>query len=119
MNVTWKPENWTGGRESERVTQEQVAASFAFNKSQKRFQIWSHLDSEIGLDSKEARDKESRLHGHLCTQSSADLVCESLVDHCDQLLMLATVLLHIKGQPTREPVLMVQSLVLIIRHRRR
>ena len=32
MKVTWKPENWTGGRESARVTQEQAAASFAFNR---------------------------------------------------------------------------------------
>ena len=32
MNLTWKPENWTGGRECARVTQEQVAASFAFNR---------------------------------------------------------------------------------------
>ena len=32
MNLTWKPENWTGGRESARVTQEQAAASFAFNR---------------------------------------------------------------------------------------
>ena len=117
MNVTWKPENWTGGRESERVTQEQAAASFAFNRFQKRFQIWSHLDSEIGLDSKEARDKETRLHRHLGAQSSTDLVRESLVDHCDQLLMLATVLLHIKGQPTREPALMGQSLVSMITNR--
>ena len=66
MNVTWKPEKWTGGRESARVTQEQAAASFAFNRFEsdfkERFQIWSHLDSEIGLDSKEARDKETRLH---------------------------------------------------------
>jgi hypothetical protein len=79
------------------VTHEQAAASSAFNTAKKRFQIQSHLDSEIGLDSKEARDKETHLHRHLGTQSSTDLVRESLVDHCDQLLMLATVLLHIKG----------------------
>ena len=66
MNVTWKPEKWTGGRESARVTQEQAAASFAFNRFEsdfkERFQVWSHLDSEIGLNSKEARYKETRLH---------------------------------------------------------
>ena len=32
MNVTWKPENWTGGRESAKVTHEQAAASFAFDR---------------------------------------------------------------------------------------
>ena len=101
MKATWKPEKWTGGRESARVTQEQAAASFALNRFKsgfnKRFQNWIHLNSEIWLDSEEARDKETRLHRHLGTQSSADLVRESLVDHCYQLLMLATVLLHIKG----------------------
>ena len=62
MNVTWKPEKWTGGRESVRVTQVQAAASFAFNRCKKKFQIQSHLDSEIGLNSKETRDKETSLH---------------------------------------------------------
>ena len=65
MNVTWKPENWTGGRESARVTQEQAAASFAFNRFQSDLiflQIRNHLDSEIMLDSKETREKETRLH---------------------------------------------------------
>ena len=62
MNVTWKPENWTGGRESAKVTHEQAAASFAFDRFKKRFQNRSHLDSEIGMDSKEARDKETSLH---------------------------------------------------------
>ena len=59
MNLTWKPENWTGGRESAWVTQEQVAASFAFNRfrSDLGLQIWSHLDSEIMLDSKKTREK--------------------------------------------------------------
>ena len=62
MNVTWKPENWTGGRESVRVTQVQAAASFAFNRFKERFQIRRYLDSEIGMDSKETRDKETSLH---------------------------------------------------------
>ena len=51
-----------GGSESVRVTQEQAAASFAFDRFKERFQIRSHLDSEIGLDSKEARDEETSLH---------------------------------------------------------
>ena len=62
MNVTWKPENWTGGRESAKVTHEQAAASFAFDRFKIGFQIRRYLDSEIGLDSEEARDKETSLH---------------------------------------------------------
>ena len=45
-----------------RVTQEQAAASFAFNRFKERFQIRRYLDSEIGMDSKETRDKETSLH---------------------------------------------------------
>ena len=59
---TWNPEKCTGGRESLRVTQEQAAASTAFNRFQSKNKILNHLDSEIVLDSKETREKETRLH---------------------------------------------------------
>ena len=41
-DITWKPENWTGGRESARVTQEQAATSFAFSRFESAFLSYSY-----------------------------------------------------------------------------
>ena len=71
-----------------------------------RFQQ-SHLDPEVWLHGEEARDKKTRLQRDFETQAGADLVGEALVDQHDELLVFAAVLIHIEGQSSREPAVLV------------
>ena len=67
----------------------------------------SHLDPEVWLHGEEARDEKTRLQRNFGTQAGADLFGEALVDQRDELLVLAAVLLHIEGQSSREPAVLL------------
>ena len=58
----------------------------------------NHLDPEVRLHCEELGDQKARLQRHLGTQPGAPLGSEALVDHSDEQLVLAAVLLHVKGQ---------------------
>ena len=63
----------------------------------------NHLDPEVRPHCEELGDQKTRLQRHLGTQPGAHLGGEALVDHRDEQLVLAAVLLHVKGQSSREP----------------